>query len=622
MSQFTKIVTTQAGQALVAKILSGTSPDTPFIKVQTSSEVYDYSELETLTALDNVEQETVVSQVIRESDTTVRISASMDNALLATGYINNTMGIIANDPDDGSILFGVTIVDTTIIGNQASFIPAFDGHALSGMLFDFALAIGNSENVSMEVSSSALVTIVMHNMLKEVVDKHTDEIHDTRGYVGYAYDDIYGVEVDYETGVITRLANSVGLEGGDDHDHIQCFGGRRRCVAVNTGEPVAFYGEPAFIANGKLAVDVGSNPIGADAQVMVYQPAFYYKVVPLKLRPSTVGFGYSIRKARYYVSPTPKDGFKIHPAFVRNGIPSTHVLIGAFPATVQTPSVMGGLYMANNNNTGHNYSLGSGYRLASIGAGQAAISPSGGPVLSRRSAADIAANRGIGWQGNNIAIQSATLLLMLVEYATFDIQSVVGLGAVNQTNSMTIQNGGTLTLGNKTGMATGANGTAATTYRGEESVWGHCSEMSDGINIRGVIGNTSNAAYIASDNFNDTSYGLGSDYNYVGFTMQGSTPLTNIKYFGYGYPEMDWLFLCSEVTASTSVINSTASINATTAVIRQLVISQSYNTSQTAKGMFAQATPNAGGSAGTHIGVRLVYRPDGMSEWYPYNHYY
>ena len=54
---------------------------------------------------------------------------------------------------------------------------------------------------------------------------------------------------------------------------------------------------------------------------MVEQPKFYYKVVPLELEIQTEGedHGHKLRKARYYISDQPETGFKLHPAFIRDG---------------------------------------------------------------------------------------------------------------------------------------------------------------------------------------------------------------------------------------------------------------------------------------------------------------
>lgn len=84
-------------------------------------------------------------------------------------------------------------------------------------------------------------------------------------------DDIVGVEVDFENRKFERLAGAVGKTPGADFDNILAFGGRRKCNLSDLGVVNAYFGEPGYIEDG------------SNGQVMVEQPKFYYKVVPLNL---------------------------------------------------------------------------------------------------------------------------------------------------------------------------------------------------------------------------------------------------------------------------------------------------------------------------------------------------
>jgi hypothetical protein len=99
----------------------------------------------------------------------------------------------------------------------------------------------------------------------------TNQLSDIEGYIGYTADDIYGVEVDFVNRTFTRLAGAVGKTPGADFDSILAFGGRRRCNLADNGTVNAYYGDPGYIEDG------------SNGQVMVEQPKFYYKVVPLKM---------------------------------------------------------------------------------------------------------------------------------------------------------------------------------------------------------------------------------------------------------------------------------------------------------------------------------------------------
>ncbi len=109
------------------------------------------------------------------------------------------------------------------------------------------------------------------------------------------------------------------------------YGGRKRCNVADNGTITAYYGDTNY-------ADDGTN-----GQVMVYQPKFYYKVVPLKLEKNVdTGIGYHIRKANYYVSDTPKAGFKPHPAFYdENGNEVDYILYSAYEGVLKKASDTG-----------------------------------------------------------------------------------------------------------------------------------------------------------------------------------------------------------------------------------------------------------------------------------------
>ena len=101
------------------------------------------------------------------------------------------------------------------------------------------------------------------------------------------------------------------------------FGGRRRCNVADNGTIVAWHGDPDYKEDGTMG------------QVMVYQPAFYYRVHPLELDPIETGIGYHLRKANYYVSDIPVSGFRLHPAFYdENGNQVDYILMGAYEGSI------------------------------------------------------------------------------------------------------------------------------------------------------------------------------------------------------------------------------------------------------------------------------------------------
>ena len=90
----------------MAKMLAGTG-NVQFTKIATSTTEYTDSQLENLTSLTNIKQTQNISKITRQNDVAVKIEAAIDNQLLTTGYYIKTVGIYANDPNDGEILYGV-----------------------------------------------------------------------------------------------------------------------------------------------------------------------------------------------------------------------------------------------------------------------------------------------------------------------------------------------------------------------------------------------------------------------------------------------------------------------------------------------------------------------------------
>jgi hypothetical protein len=341
-------------------------------------------------------------------------------------------------------------------------------------------------------------------------------------------DRVVGLEADFEKGVFTRLAGGAGKTGGADFDGFRAFGGRRRCNVLDDGTITAWYGEPGYAEDG------------SNGQVMVYQPKFYYMVSPLELEPIEGSVGYHLRKARYYVSDTPRDGFKVHPWFVVDGRELPYRLTGAYAGCLYDVSEHA--YILDDAQVG-DFTAGAGDKLSSV-AGAKPISGLTQP-LTRPFSAAVAANRGAGWTQRSIQGASAAQLLMAIEYGTFNMQAAIGMGVVNKPKGEGNEaepTGQTAALGSASGMAEGANGLTSVTYRGEENLWGNLQYFADGVNFLADVTGGRGVPYIADHDFADSV--TGEAYRGAGFTLADTYGY--ISAFGYGSPAYDWLFLPSE----------------------------------------------------------------------------
>lgn len=412
--------------------------------------------------------------------------------------------------------------------------------------------INNSGELTLTYSNGTSVNLgkVVGTDGKDGADL-SNEVEDIKAYIGYTDEDIAGLCVDYENKTFKRLAGAVNLSQGADFDKFQMYGGRRRCNVLDDGTITAYYGDESYVEDG------------SNGQVMVYQPAFYYKVVPLKLeKNSDSGIGYHLRKANYYVSPKPKTGFKLHPAFYdENGNEIDYILYSADEGSMFDVSAKA--YV--NDNVDTDTAIEEGDLLCSV-AGKKPISGLKKP-LNKVNLETMAQNRGEGWHLETIKVTSANQLLMMVELGIMSTQEGIGQGVVSITGNTAYNcsslTGSTADLGNGTGQATSTvneiggtqtayteSGKVSITYRGIENPWGNISKHINGINIWGDGSMCGGQPYIADD-FNFSESKKTDNYKPVGFTLSNANGF--IKAMGYGSEEYDWLFMPSEVGGTSAL---------------------------------------------------------------------
>ena len=388
------------------------------------------------------------------------------------------------------------------------------------------------------------------NLLGNKADKV--DVDDVKAYIGYTDDDIIGLCADFENKTFTRLAGAVNLSQGVDFNKFTMYGGRRRCNVSDDGTIVAYYG------------DEGYTEDGSNGQVMVYQPAFYYKVVPLKLeKNSDSGIGYHLRKANYYVSSKPKTGFKLHPAFYdENGNEVGYILYSADEGSMFDVSTKA--YV--NDNVDESITYEEGDLLCSV-AGKKPISGLRKGIGTKSNLETMAQNRGSGWHLETIHATSANQLLMMIELGMMNSQTGVGQGVIKITDNTAYNcsslTGSTSGLGNGTGQATstvneiGGVETAYTTagkvsvsYRGIENPWGNISKHTQGLNIWGDGTMAGGQPYVANDFTLDESKHA-DNYESVGFTLPNRNGY--ISAMGYGSEKYDWLLMPSEVEGTSAL---------------------------------------------------------------------
>lgn len=462
------------------------------------------------------------------------------NGELVITYSNNTV-------DNLGVVVGADGKDGTNGTNGIDGIDGKDGIGITNA------EINNSGELTLTYSNgtSANLGKVVGADGKDGADL-SNEVEDIKAYIGYTDEDIAGLCVDYENKTFKRLAGAVGLSQGSDFNKFTMYGGRKRCNVLDDGTIVAYYG------------DEGYTEDGSNGQVMVFQPKFYYKVVPLKLEKNNdSSIGYHLRTVNYYVSSKPKTGFKLHPAFYdENGNAINYILFSADEGSMYDVSAKA--YV--NDNVDESITYEDGDLLCSV-AGKKPISGLRQGLGTRSVFESMAQNRGAGWHLETIKATSANQLLMMIELAMMNSQTGIGQGVVsiadNASYNCSSLTGSTADLGNGTGMATEtinekggiqttetANGKVAVTYRGVENPWGNIRKHIQGINIWGD-GSMSGGQPCVANNFAFNDLTHSDKYEPVGFTLANSSGFINAM--GYGSEKYDWLLMPSEIGGTSAL---------------------------------------------------------------------
>lgn len=411
---------------------------------------------------------------------------------------------------------------------------------------------------SIKYSSSASVNVKYA--------KGRADIKDIQMYIGMDDPHMTGIYADFTNNIFRRIGGGALLQPGSDFDIYNMYGKRGRCTVDDFGNITSRYGDQNYVEDGSMG------------QVMVYQPKFYYKVVPMKT--STDNLGNTVLDCGiYYISDEKLDGFKCHPAFIDDaGSETDGYFIGAFDSTFY--DVSESEYRLYDTWEVEHTEGTTTYRvvaldaypadadtdiLASI-AGAKPVTEKRSPEFTRTGAQRMANRRGSKWGIMDLKIYSAEQLLFAVEYGTFNAQNEIGMGSVSMDLSpenISIFSGST--VGNTTGQADtsytlGSNGIYSTyrisnypnrvavNYRGAENLWGNTRKLINGITIYGNNNNQAGKVYICSDH-NFVEDKITDNYEDTGFTLPYST--TYISRFGYD-ANYDWAFIPVGATGANS----------------------------------------------------------------------
>jgi hypothetical protein len=168
MANFGGTILTQKGINLITKALTGATIE--FTRIQFGDGVWDESiNPEQLTALVSPKLSLPIQGLEIVGDGTARLRFVLTNIGLAEGFFTREIGIFANDPDEGEILYAVAYAE------NADFIPADGGATKIESITDVYTVVSNAQNVTAVISDSVLLAtlqdIEKHNTSS---DAHQD----------------------------------------------------------------------------------------------------------------------------------------------------------------------------------------------------------------------------------------------------------------------------------------------------------------------------------------------------------------------------------------------------------------------------------------------------------------
>ena len=296
----------------------------------------------------------------------------------------------------------------------------------------------------------------------------------TTGYYGTSQYWVGGLSWNELTDAYTRTDSLAGLtKAVSPGNALLPIHAQMKRVVLSDAGVVQYY---LCATDSTLKADCSTPAVitGADGQVMVEIPAFYYL------------YSYSSPTHTWKLSQYPLVGYSIHPAFTKDGVDVRYRYVGAYEGILQDVSASN--VYTDGNVTGQVKDF-INDKLGSVSGKY--------PVVNgtRAGFRTIAANRGTGWRQLDFDLHSAIQLLYLVEYASFYTQNTIGAGITNVTDWVAYNNsyplarsGNSNVIGNATGNTAGSTSaltesTKYMSYRGIEQWFGHLWKFVDGINI-------------------------------------------------------------------------------------------------------------------------------------------
>ena len=179
---------TQKGKELLTKVQSGQMLS--FTKFKTGDGVYVTGEdLKAVTKLRSEKQEFEIGTIEVKDKTTVRARTIITNMNLEEGYTLKEFGLFAIDPEEGEILYCITIAEQ----DKWDYIPREDSTYPTTLTVDVHLIIANAENIKIEALGVGMATTEDISDIKTILQEEyytKEEMNDKFGELrALAYED-------------------------------------------------------------------------------------------------------------------------------------------------------------------------------------------------------------------------------------------------------------------------------------------------------------------------------------------------------------------------------------------------------------------------------------------------
>ena len=172
MPNWNGMILTNKGRVLQAKVEAGETLSLTKLKLG-SGIIGEGQSLEALTDLVSPEQNLGIAEKTALENGLTEIKATITNAGLEEGYYVRELGVFAQDPDEGEILYAVT-TDTA-----PDYLPAQGSATVLSQEFAIYIATSNVNHIEATIDPTALATVGFVNL---TIDAHntSDAAHENR----------------------------------------------------------------------------------------------------------------------------------------------------------------------------------------------------------------------------------------------------------------------------------------------------------------------------------------------------------------------------------------------------------------------------------------------------------